>query len=608
MSIGDAVIGTGEAGQIVFMNAVAQELTGWSEREAKGKQLSQIVTIIDQATRTPVEDDAYRAVPTAGPQPYRSGTLLLRGNEERSIDYSISSIEDSRGTTHGSVLVFCEVSKHPAEAASRDALASIVEHSDDAIIGQDLEGKIISWNAGAERIFGYPAKEMLGQRLSRLLPPDRQHEEAELLGRIRRGEKVDHFHAKSLTRDGRMIDVSVTVSRTRNSRGEVAGTSIIARDITEQKTSEEALKAADYNKDQFLAMLSHELRNPLAPISTALELMGLTGPMNSDQEEAREIIRRQLGRLTRLVDDLVDASRVSRGAVNFRSEALELCALLGEAIKAVQSAVQSHRHRLTTVLTKEPLRVRGDEVRLMQVFTTLLNNAARYTPDGGHISVQLERDADRAVVRIKDSGSGLDPQLLNRVHDAGEAGSAGAHAENGLGIELALMRRIVLLHGGEVRAVSEGGPGGRSEFVVRLPLVKDAAGADASASETQREVSPLKVLIVDDNEDAASSLGMLLQLEGHQTRIEHDGGHALAATAEWTPNVVLLDIGLPDMNGYEVGEKMRANHYSGTLIALTGYGQEADREKSSNAGFDAHLVKPVEVETLKRAIAGHTGR
>jgi CheY-like chemotaxis protein len=339
--------------------------------------------------------------------------------------------------------------------------------------------------------------------------------------------------------------------------------------------------------------------------------MGLTGPMNADQEEAREIIRRQLGRLTRLVDDLVDASRVTRGGSSFRPQTLDLPALLGEAIKAAQSVVQTRHHRLTTVLSKEPLKVRGDEVRLLQVFTTLLLNAARYTPEGGCIAMNLERDADHAVVRIKDSGSGIDAQLLNRVLDAGvENGGSWASTESGLGIGLALMRRIVELHGGGVQAASEGGSSRACEFVVRLPLVKEASVPlpDESSSQKNRVMSPLKVLIVDDNEDAANSLGMLLQLEGHQTRIEHDGGHALAATSQWSPNVVLLDIGLPDMNGYEVGQKMRNNRYSGTLIALTGYGQEADREKSSEAGFDAHLVKPVEIETLRRAMAGQAPR
>jgi PAS domain S-box-containing protein len=388
-------------------------------------------------------------------------------------------------------------------------------------------------------------------------------------------------------------------------------------DITDRKNAEEALKrqaedleAADRRKDEFLAMLSHELRNPLAPISTAVELMAASGPINRLQHEALEIVRRQSGHMSRLVDELLDVSRITQGTVELRAETLELQDMVSAALDTVQPLLRSKRHRLTTILTREPLPVRGDATRLVQVFTNLLGNAAKYTPDGGRIEVETMRSADQAAVHVRDNGAGMDPQLLVKVFDLFAQGDRSlARSGGGLGIGLTLVRRIVQMHGGVVAAFSEG-PGRGSEFVVRLPLA-EMLGAAEETDEDTPSLPPQRILVVDDNVDAASSLATLLRLEGHETRIEHDGPNALAIAHKWRPDVVLLDIGLPGMNGYQVAEQLRQRGYQGRLVAVTGYGQEADRARSQDAGFDEHLVKPVDIHTLHLALAGdpeHTNK
>jgi PAS domain S-box-containing protein len=384
----------------------------------------------------------------------------------------------------------------------------------------------------------------------------------------------------------------------------------IARQVAlgvEGKRAEEALKEGDRRKDEFLAMLSHELRNPLAPITTAAQVIEVTGPLNERQAEALGIIRRQSAHLTRLVDDLLDVSRITQGTVNLRPEVLDLRNVLSEAIKTTQPLFESKRHSVTKRLGDEPLEVFGDAARLTQVFVNLLSNAGKYTLLEGRIEIRAEADDEHVIVTVEDNGVGIDPSMLGSVFDLFvQSHSSLARSEGGLGVGLTLARKIVKLHEGELTAHSEGTDRG-SRFVVRL-LRSSAAAVVAAKTAEKAEVpaasaAPMKILIVDDNVDAANTLGMLLLLEGHRTRIEHDGPEGLAALTEWDPDLVLLDIGLPRMGGYEVAEKMRQNKFTGPVVAITGYGRDADRLRSARAGFDDHLVKPVAVETLKNVLA-----
>jgi PAS domain S-box-containing protein len=482
----------------------------------------------------------------------------------------------------------------------QSATAAIIDSSDDAIVSKDLTGIVTSWNPGAERIFGYTADEMIGQSITRILPKDRQQEEAHILATIVKGEKVDHFQSIRQRKDGRLIHVSVTISPIRDDQGKIIGASKIARDISEQKRIEEERATADRRKDEFLAMLGHELRNPLAPIRTAADLLRLGAPLDEMQSQARDMIERQVRHLSRLVDDLLDVGRITSGIIMLRPQLLDLASVISDALDTTRTVVRTRQHRLVTSVAGGSLYVMGDATRLAQMFANLVNNAAKYTPEGGYIEVTCERTDTHAVIHVKDSGIGIEPELLDHVFDLFAQGKRGSdRSEGGLGIGLTLVRRIVELHEGTVEAHSEGNGRG-SEFIVRLPLAEEPkAKAGRKAPQQKRAIGKRKILVVDDNIDAASSLSMLMRLEGHDTREVHDGKSALSLVNEWNPDIVLLDIGLPEIDGYRVATELRRQGYKGTLIAITGYGMQTDREKALDAGFDLHLTKPVDTETLK---------
>jgi PAS domain S-box-containing protein len=369
------------------------------------------------------------------------------------------------------------------------------------------------------------------------------------------------------------------------------------------RASEQALKEADRRKDEFLAMLAHELRNPLAPIRNAAQVLKLLGPADARQQWAREIIERQTQHLTRLVDDLLDVSRITRGKVKLAREPLDLAAVVQRAVEASRPLIDARRHQLTVALPPEPVRLEGDLTRLVQVVGNLLNNAAKYTDEGGHIRLEAAREDGQVVLRVRDNGMGLPADLLPHVFDLfSQADRSLDRSQGGLGVGLTLVRRLVELHGGRVEARS-GGPGQGSEFIVRLPAEASgaASGGGAAAGQSPRPApGGLKVLIVEDNVDSAKMMSFMLELGGHQVRTAYDGAEALEAARAFGPHAVLCDIGLPGMNGYEVAARLRQqpDFQRTPLIALTGYGEEEARRRSKEAGFDYHLVKPVEPDAL----------
>jgi len=372
-------------------------------------------------------------------------------------------------------------------------------------------------------------------------------------------------------------------------------------DVTRLKQAEEALREADRRKDEFLSLLSHELRNPLAPIVTAAQLMQRSGDVATAFE--REIILRQTKHLVRLVDDLLDVSRVARGLVTLSKQPHELAVIVAKAVEAVTPLIQEREHRLEIAVPPHGLRVDSDEVRLTQVVTNLLTNAARYTAPGGRIQVVGERQGAEVVLRVRDNGEGMDASLLPHVFDLFVQGRRGMdRSQGGLGLGLSLVRTLVALHGGTVSAHSDGAQRG-SEFIVRLPVSATAAtvaGSVDAAPVPQESVRRPRVLVVDDNRDAAQLIGNLLTSTGHDVRIAYDPSVALTTAITFRPEIAILDIGLPVMNGYDLGRELRdrLGNNSPVLIALTGYGQEADRQKSEEAGFKAHLVKPVASDAL----------
>jgi PAS domain S-box-containing protein len=492
---------------------------------------------------------------------------------------------------------------------AQDLFTSIVASSDDAIISKTLNGEIRSWNSGAERIFGYPAAEAIGQSITLIIPPDRLAEEQMILERLRRGERIDHYETVRMTKDGRRLDISLTISPVRDATGRIVGASKVARDISEQKHAEQALRDADRRKDEFLATLAHELRNPLAPIRNSLHVLRLAGYSDPTLERVCGMLERQVDHMVRLVDDLLEVSRITRGLVELRREPVELAQVVRSALEASQPAIDTGRHRLSLTLPPEPLVVHADPVRLSQVLTNLLNNAAKYTPDAGDIWLVAGREGNTAVISVHDTGIGIPKEMLPHVFEVFIQGDgASRRAQSGLGIGLTLVRSLVEMHGGTVTAASEGAGKG-SRFVVRLPLA-DAALGEPQAEPEIAPIAALRVLVVDDNRDAADSLSVLLEFLGAEARVVYDGDAALQAFEASRPDLVLLDLGMPGMDGYQVARRIREHRDvpQPTLVALTGWGQEEDRRRTRSAGFDQHLLKPIGIHTLQALLASITAR
>jgi signal transduction histidine kinase len=375
-------------------------------------------------------------------------------------------------------------------------------------------------------------------------------------------------------------------------------------EIRERLRAEEALKEADRQKNEFLAMLAHELRNPLAPIKSAVQLLRMVPLHDPQLQLSREVIERQLTQLTRLVDDLLDVSRITRGKINLAREPLEVADLIARAVETVAPLLKERRHEISTEIPARPLRVDGDCVRLTQVIANILSNAAKYTEPGGRVQVIASDCGDQVDIRIVDSGSGIAPEVLPRVFDLFaqfDAKAGGPQA--GLGIGLAIARRLVAMHGGAISARSDG-PGCGSEFVIRLPLMTQAAEppppTGAHNGGKQPSAARRRIVVADDNPDALESMLALLRGNGHEVFGAADGELALAAIERHTPEIALLDIGMPKLDGYQVARSVRAQSWGRDmfLVAVTGWGQKEDRRRSHQAGFDAHLVKPVDLERL----------
>lgn len=378
-------------------------------------------------------------------------------------------------------------------------------------------------------------------------------------------------------------------------------------EITERRRADEALQEADHRKSEFLAMLAHELRNPLAPVRNALRIMRRTASDPTAVNPSLDMLERQVGHMVRLVDDLLDVSRISRGMIELRPEDIELASTVHHAVEAARPFSESMQHELTVSLPWEPMYLHGDRIRLAQVFGNLLNNACKYTEKGGRILLSAEQDGQQAVIRVRDSGIGIASDQLGRIFDMfTQVDTSLERSQSGLGIGLMLVKKLVEMHGGTVEAHSDG-VGQGSEFVVALPLLLHAPIPRPSQPPPSEPPATTgrRILIVDDNADAAESLALLLDIEGNETQTASDGVEAVEVAATFRPDVVLLDIGLPKLNGYEAARKIRDEPWGRgmVLVALTGWGQEGDREKSKAAGFDGHMVKPLDHAALIELLA-----
>jgi PAS domain S-box-containing protein len=514
-------------------------------------------------------------------------------------------------------LVHSSAAEAAEQAIQLARLAAIVESSDDAIVSKTLDGVIQSWNRGAARIFGYTAEEAIGRSITLIIPPELQAEERQILEKIRSGERVDHFDTTRVTKDGRRIPISLTVSPVRDSRGVIIGASKVARDISERvradealRRSEEALREADRRKDEFMALLAHELRNPLAPIRYALATAKKSNRTPGQQKRAEEIIERQVAHMSRLLDDLLDISRITHGTLELKTGITELTFVLGTAIEAARPLLDAKRHTLSVSMPEQPVRLVGDAVRLAQVFSNLLINAAKYTDVAGQIELRAHQVQNEVVVSVRDNGMGISSDMMRRLFTMfAQDRTAAERSEGGLGIGLALVRGIVALHGGSIEARSDGRDQG-SEFVVRIPIGTATAADSSSDRPTAAPISGagLRILVVDDNRDSADSCSALLELSGHHLQTAYTAREALTLAANSPPHVILADIGLPDIDGYELAREVRSASWGRgvVLIAMTGWGQDADKRRAFDAGFDHHFTKPIDpaaVDLLLQSIS-----
>ncbi|MGH9145927.1 MAG: hybrid sensor histidine kinase/response regulator, partial [Vicinamibacterales bacterium] len=857
-SIGDAVITTDVDGRITYMNAVAESLTGWTQPDALGQSLDVVFQIVNEETRQPVENPATKALREGVVVGLANHTLLVKkGGGESPIDDSAAPISDEYGNVSGCVLIFRDVTLErrmerdkTSQLLTARLLASIIESSDDAIISKSLDGIIQSWNAAAERLFGYAAEQAVGRHISLVIPSERIAEEDLIVASLKAGQRIKHFETERLRADGRRMLVSLTISPIKDDAGNVIGASKIVRDVTLQRqgelrerqlleeaaaanakfqalfeqgalfaaimdvngttveanrlsweacgytreqiigkafwegpwwtpstslqeqikaasaqaaagqtfraempyfkadghesavavtiqpieddrghvhflaltgvditdrvraeadrekfvtliensidfigicdlqgvpffvnraglemvgldTIEEArhtpvasfffpedqpavmqeffpsvlekghgeievrfrhfktgearwmaykvltlpdaagrpvafatvsqdvterkrleenlrglaadLSEADRRKNEFLAMLAHELRNPLAPISNAVRALRLGGHDREALRSAPEMLERQVGHMARLVDDLLDMSRITKGKIELRKERLEFAPIVDQAVEAVRSLFKTMNHELTVTLPPTPVHLNADHTRLAQVVGNLLNNACKFTDKGGHVWLTVEQEGEQVVVRVRDNGIGIAAEHLPSLFEMfAQVDTSLERSRGGLGIGLTLVKTLVEMHGGTVHAHSDG-PGRGSEFAVRLPILAETPRPISEP--TVREPLPAsgrRILIVDDSEDGAETLAMLLQFGGHETHKAHDGLEAIDLAERLRPDAVLLDIGLPGLNGYEVCSRIRKEPWGKELmlVALTGWGQEEDRQRS----------------------------
>lgn len=781
-NMGEGLYALDNRGVITYMNAAASRLLGWPASELIGRKMHEAMQFKREDGTLVAEEESLilRALHEGTPLRDLDDIFVKKDGTLFPVTFSCSPLKTGNAVA-GLIVVFRDATERRRAEEAQLHLAAIIASSDDAILSKDLNGVIRTWNQGAERIFGYTAEEVIGKPITMLLPVDRHQEEMEILRRLRRGERVNHFDTVRRHKSGRHIDVSVTISPIRNSQGQLIGASNISRDITARKRVEQttrfiasansalanltdfestlqkvanlavpifadwcaadlaeldgsvrrsvlvhanparvalvqdlrsryplsrsdpfgvmkvlrthepefieeisdadlervikdpepleavrtlglrsyicvplhsrgktigaltfataesgraytpddlraaqdlahrvviaienaslllALKESDRRKDEFLAMLAHELRNPLAPIRNAVDIMHNAEPAVAEVQWARDVIDRQLQHMTRLIDDLIDMSRISRGKIELRKETIQLASVVATAVEASRPPIESRRHELSITMPAQPIMLNADPTRLAQVLSNLLNNAAKYMEEGGHIWLTCERSGDQAVIRVKDTGVGIPVTMLPHIFDMFvQVDHSLERSQGGLGIGLTLVQRLVALHGGTVQAFSDG-PGKGSEFVVRLAAVPAPAAAPVgrSGSADDRPAPTLRrILVVDDNKDAANGLAKLLRLSGHEVHAAYDGLEALGAAATFRPDAAILDIGLPKLNGYEVAQRIRAERGQDIiLIAVTGWGQETDRKRSRDAGFDQHVTKPIEFPALKQLLS-----
>ena len=594
-------------GIVASWNAGAERIKGYRADEIVGRHFSQFYP--QEAIDSGWPESELRSARRLG----RFEDEGWRKRKDGSLFWANVVITAVR-TPEGDLVGFSKITRDLTERRAHEEALRHSEESfrlliegvkDHAIYRLDPDGAVVSWNAGAERVIGFKAAEAIGRGFAEFYPheaisagtPQRHLDMARTVGFV-------EDTGWRLRRDGSRFLAYVAVTALRHEDGALRGFAAVTRDISEQHRLVE-LETEGKRITEFIAMLAHELRNPLAPIRNAIGVMQRES-CSPKVEWGREMISRQVDHLTHLVDDLLDVSRITSGKILLEKVPLDLNSLVASAVESVHPSMEASGHQLSFRPSDTPMRLSGDPIRLSQVVVNLLTNAQKYTPSGGEIEVRLERAGGRFYIRVRDNGIGMSEELVARAFDLFVQGERSLdRSEGGLGIGLTLVKRITALHGGTVTALSQG-PGRGSEFVVSLPAPENDVPLVHPVKSASQSLAPRRILVVDDNVDAAESLSLLLGMSGHVVRIAHDGGEAIALAVEEPPDLVLLDIGLPGLNGYEVAKRLRVMPAlrNTRLLAMTGYGQESDRDAAKEAGFDGYLVKPVDYAELTETIEG----
>ncbi|HEY4234250.1 MAG TPA: CHASE3 domain-containing protein [Lacipirellulaceae bacterium] len=606
-SIGDGVMTTDAQGRVVFMNPVAESLTGWSAAEASGVPLTKVMNIFNEHTRAPAINPVERVLGEGVVVGLANHTILLKkGGGEVPIDDSAAPIRSIDGKVTGCVFVFRDIVERKAAEAEINRLLAREQRRAEQL--HRLTDAALTLNSATtresvENVLREEAKLVLDAERATIHVngTDGQVPSTGLSAPLiaRSGQPFGYLHLEGNNSDAFTEDDAAILKQLAH----------MAAVAVENAQLYEELHSSNQRKNEFLATLAHELRNPLAPIRNSLELMQIARGDAAALEESRTIIERQVVQMVRLIDDLLDISRISRGKIELRKEPVSLQQVIAAAIESSQHVVREYRHELTTSIPAQPLVVHVDSTRLCQVILNLINNAAKYTNPGGRIAVAVERHGDQASISVSDNGMGIAPQMLERVFEMfAQIDNSLERSQGGLGIGLTIVRRLVEMHGGTVEARSAGRDQG-SEFLIRLPLSNTplipAGTTNGGRPERSPAAQPRRILAVDDNKDAVDTLAMMLRIMGHDLQTAYDGMEAVDVAAHFKPEIVLLDIGLPRLNGYEVCRRIRElpDGRNAFIVAITGWGQEEDRRRSREAGFDHHLVKPVDPQALEQLLA-----
>ena len=634
-SIGDGVIVTDTQCRVTFLNAEAERLTGWTNSNAEGRPLSVVFRIVHESTRRVAENPVEKALRLGTIVGLANHTMLLREDgAEFLIDDSAAPIRNKDGSLFGVVLVFRDVTEQRKLYEAREQLAAIVENSGEAIATKNLDGIIQTWNASAEKLFGYCADEIIGQPVTILIPTERLSEEDEILARLRRGLPPERLETIRLKKDGTPIPVSVTVSPIKNPEGEIIGASKLIQDITtrnllerqrqELLAREQSLRAqaeaAGRVKDEFLATVSHELRTPLSAIlgwATMLNRGKLEPELAS---RAIESIERNAKAQAQLIEDLLDVSRIIAGKVRLDIKPVTLTPIIDEALDAVRPAADAKSISLNVNIDPEADQLRADTGRLQQIIWNLVSNSIKFTATRGEVTVKVGRSASMVQISVSDTGEGINPEFLPYVFDRfQQADSSMTRKHGGLGLGLAITRHLVEMHGGTIDARSEG-EGCGATFTVKLPipavhpetsLTRDSGSRDGHstgrASNEPPNLQGLKILAVDDSSDTRELLTAVLEGCGATVATASSVREALDVFAGWKPKVIVCDIGMPELDGYafikEIRQLPREQGGDIPAIALTGYARAEDRSRALQVGFQMFVPKPIEAAELCSIVA-----